>query len=183
MKPHKETNLMALTPAVGPNDHTQGPNHAPVTLVEYGDFQCPDCGVAYAIVQELQKDMGERLRYVFREFPLTDIHRHAEAAAEAAEAAGAQGKFWPMYDLLFRHQQALRDQDLRYYAEKIGLDMERFEHDLIAHVYRERIRKDMAGGLRGGVQGTPTFFINGVRHDDSYDLETLTDALEEASKR
>jgi protein-disulfide isomerase len=170
-----------LTPAVGPQDHTQGPDDAPVTLVEYGDFQCPDCGVAYAIVQELQKDMGGRLRFVFREFPLTDIHRHAEAAAEAAEAAGAQGKFWQMHDLLFRHQQALRDQDLRHYAQRIGLDMAAFERDLSRHVHAERIREDLAGGLRGGVPGTPTFFINGVRHDDSYDLETMTDALEAAA--
>ncbi len=172
-----------LDPPVGPGDHAQGRDDAPVTLVEYGDFQCPDCGVAYAVVQELQKDMGDRLRFVFREFPLTDIHRHAGAAAEAAEAAGAQGKFWEMYDLLFRHQQALRDRDLLLHAEKIGLDRARFERDLAEHAHAERVRKDLAGGGRGGVAGTPTFFINGVRHDDSDDLATLSDALEEAAGR
>ena len=170
-----------LSPPVGPDDHVQGPDDAPVTLVEYGDFQCPDCGVAYSIVQELQKDMSNRLRFVFREFPLTDIHRYAEAAAEAAEAAGAQGKFWEMHDLLFRHQQALRDQDLRHYAQKIGLDMGKFEQSSASHAEAAHIRADQVSGVRSGVQGTPTFFINGVRHDDSYDLETLTDALEQVA--
>lgn len=166
-----------LVPPVSGDDYAQGSDNAPVTLVEYGDFQCPDCGIAYSIVRELQAQMGSRLRFVFREFPLTDLHRHAEAAAEAAEAAGAQGQFWAMHDRLFEHQQALREKDLLFYAEEIGLNLEQFQSALSEHAYAARVRAELAGGLRSGVRGTPTFFINGMRHDDSYDLETLSAAI------
>ena len=169
------------TPVSVDRDHIQGPADAPVTLVEYGDFECPYCGAAYPIVKEAQARMGDRLRFVFRNFPITTSHLHAEHAAEAAEAASAQGKFWPMHDLLFENQRRLRDRDLRDYAEQLGLDVERFAKEMADHVYADRVHDDFIGGVRSGVNGTPTFYINGARHDDSYDVETLVAALERAA--
>jgi protein-disulfide isomerase len=125
--------------------------------------------------------MAERLRFVFRNFPITTSHPHAERAAEAAEAAGAQGKFWPMHDLLYENQRRLLDQDLRAYGEQLELDLERFGRELAEHVHAERVREDFMSGVRSGVNGTPTFYINGARHDDSYDIETLLAALERAA--
>ena len=159
----------------------QGPLDAPVTLVEYGDYECPYCGEAYPIVKDLQAAAGRRLRFVFRNFPHHDVHPHAEHAAEAAEAAGAQGKFWEMHDLLYEHQRHLADDDLHAYAEELGLDVERFDKELAEHVHAARVREDFMGGVRSGVNGTPTFFINGVRHDDSYDAEVLLEAIERAA--
>jgi protein-disulfide isomerase len=167
-----------LATPVGPErDHIQGPADAPVTLVEYGDYECPYCGGAYPIIKEVQARMGDRLRFVFRNFPITTSHPHAEQAAEAAEAAGAQGRFWEMHDLLFENQKRLRDEDLRAYAERIGLDLERFDKELSEHVHAPRVREDFMSGVRSGVNGTPTFFINDVRHDDGYDVDTLLAAL------
>jgi protein-disulfide isomerase len=148
-----------------------------VTLVEYGDYECPYCGAAYPIVKEAQSRLGDRLRFVFRNFPITTAHPHAEQAAEAAEAAAAQGKFWEMHDLLYENQRSLGDADLHAYAEALGLDVERFDKELSEHVYAPRVREDFMSGVRSGVNGTPTFFINGHRHDDSYDLDTLLAAL------
>jgi protein-disulfide isomerase len=162
-------------------DHIQGPADAPVTLVEYGDYECPACGASYPIIKELQARMGERLRFVFRNFPLTTVHPHAEQAAEAAEAAAAQGKFWPMHDLLYENQRHLRDRDLSAYAEKVGLGVEPFEQQLAEHVQAGRVHEDFLSGVRSGVNGTPTFYINGRRHDDSYELQTLLAALERAA--
>jgi protein-disulfide isomerase len=162
-------------------DHFQGPADASVTLVEYGDYQCPYCGAAYPIIKEVQERMGERLRFVFRNFPISTSHAHAEQAAEAAEAAAAQGQFWPMHDLLYENQQRLGDEDLHSYAETLGLDIELFDRELAEHVHAARVREDFMSGVRSGVNGTPTFYINGVRHDDSYDLETLLGALERAA--
>jgi protein-disulfide isomerase len=162
-------------------DHIQGAPDAPVTLVEYGDYECPYCGAAYPIVKEAQARMGSRLRFVFRNFPITTSHPHAERAAEAAEAGASQGSFWEMHDLLYENQKHLRDEDLRSYAERLGLDLERFDRELAGRVYAERVHEDFMGGVRSGVNGTPTFYINGVRHDDSYDLETLVAALDEAA--
>jgi len=159
-------------------DHIQGPADAAVTLVEYGDYECPYCGAAYPIIKQVQARMGERLRFVFRNFPITTSHPHAEQAAEAAEAAATQGRFWPMHDLLFEHQKNLGDRDLRAYAEQLGLDLERFDKELAGHVHAARVHEDFMSGVRSGVNGTPTFYINGARHDDSYDLETLLVALE-----
>jgi protein-disulfide isomerase len=170
-----------LTVPVSDRDHVEGPADAAVTLVEYGDYECPYCGAAYPILKEIQARMGERLRFVFRNFPITTSHPHAERAAEAAEAAGAQGKFWPMHDLLYENQRRLRDQDLRAYGEQLELDLERFGWELAEHVHAERVREDFMGGVRSGVNGTPTFYIEGVRHDDSYDVETLLTALERAA--
>jgi protein-disulfide isomerase len=162
-------------------DHIQGPAYAPVTLLQYGDYECPYCGAAYPIIKEAQSRMGDRLRFVFRNFPITTSHPHAEQAAEAAEAAATQGKFWQMHDLLYENQRRLRDQDLRAYAEKLGLDIERFDEELAEHVHAARIHEDFLSGVRSGVNGTPTFYINGARHDDSYEIETLIGALERAA--
>jgi protein-disulfide isomerase len=176
-----EWEAVLAMPVSEDRDHIQGPADAAVTLVEYGDYECPYCGAAYPIVKEVQARMGERLRFVFRNFPITTSHPHAEQAAEAAEAAATQGRFWPMNDLLFQNQRHLRDRDLRAYAEKLGLDVERFDEELAGHVHAERVREDFMSGVRSGVNGTPTFYINGVRHDDSYELETLLAALERAA--
>ena len=172
----------ALTMAVTEDrDHIQGPADAAVTLVEYGDYECSYCGAAYPVIKEVQSRMGERLRFVFRNFPITTSHPHAEQAAEAAEAAATRGRFWEMHDLLYENQTRLRDPDLRAYAERLGLDVERFDRELAEHVHRPRVREDFMSGLRSGVNGTPTFYINGARHDDSYDIETLLAALERAA--
>jgi protein-disulfide isomerase len=159
-------------------DHVQGSADAPATLVEYGDYECPYCGASYPIVKEVQAAMGDRLRFVFRNFPISTSHPHAEQAAEAAEAAAAQGRFWEMHDLLYEHQSRLEDQDLRGYAEGLGLDVERFDRELADHVHAARVRDDFMSGVRSGVNGTPTFYVNGVRHDDSYDRDTLLAALQ-----
>ncbi len=170
-----------LSVPVGERDHVQGPADAPVTLVEYGDYECPYTGRAYPIVKEVQRTLGDQLRFVFRNFPLTEIHPHAELAAEAAEAAGAQGKFWEMHDLLFEHQRALDASHLPGYGSQLGLDLARFERDLAGHAYAPRVREDLVSGARSGVEGTPTFYINGRRHDGGHDAETLVRALRDAT--
>jgi protein-disulfide isomerase len=162
-------------------DHIEGPADAAVTLVEYGDYECPYCGAAYPIVKEVQTRMGDRLRFVFRNFPIVTTHPRAELAAAAAEAAAAQGQFWPMHDLLYENQRRLGDRDLRSYAEQLGLDVERFDAEMAEHVHAARVREDFMSGVRSGVNGTPTFYVDGVRHDGSYDLETLLAALEGAT--
>ena len=168
-------------PVTEDRDHIQGPPDAPVTLVQYGDYECPYCGAAYPIIKEVQVQMGEKLRFVFRNFPITTSHPHAERAAEAAEAAASQDKFWEMHDLLYENQRNLRDQDLRGYAEKLGLDVELFDKELAEHVHAERVHEDFMSGVRSGVNGTPTFYINGARHDDSYETQPLLAALEGAA--
>jgi protein-disulfide isomerase len=172
----------ALTvPVSEGRDQVQGPADAVVTLVEYGDYECPYSGAAYPIIKELQARMGSRLRFVFRNFPITPAHPHAEQAAEAAEAAAAQGKFWEMHDVLYENQRHLGDQDLRAYAESLGLDAERFDKELAEHVHAGRVREDYTSGLQSGVGGTPTFYINGEQHSGSYELEPLEAALERAA--
>lgn len=162
-------------------DHCLGPDHAPVTLVEYGDFECPYCRRAHPLVQGVIRYLGENLRFVFRHFPLAEAHPHSLHAAEAAEAAGAQGKFWEMDDMLFRHQDALEDEDLIMYAAKLGLDFQRVSQELAAGTYTKRVRDDFRGGVRSGVNGTPTFFINGYRYDGNWTnanefIQALTEA-------
>jgi protein-disulfide isomerase len=171
-----------LTLPVDPaRDHIQGPDGAAVTLVEYGDFQCPHCGRAYPIIQAVQKTMGKQLRFIYRHFPISDEHPDAVAAAEASEAAGAQGKFWEMHDLLFEHQKALDEESLAGYARQLGLDLDRFTREMREHAYGERIKEDFASGLRSGVNGTPTFFINGERYDMPWEPEEwLLRAVQEA---
>jgi protein-disulfide isomerase len=162
-------------------DHTQGPMDAPVTLLEYGDYECPYCGAAYPIVKQVQARMGERLRFVFRNFPIATSHPHAEQAAEAAEAAAAQGRFWEMHDFLYEHQRHLETADLHAYAEELGLEVDRFDRELAEHAHAARVREDFMSGVRSGVNGTPTFYVNGKRHDSSYDIDTLLSALERAA--
>jgi protein-disulfide isomerase len=172
----------ALTlPVTQDRDHSQGSPDAAVTLVEYGDYECPYCGAAYPIVKALQEAMGEELRFVFRNFPISTSHPHAEQAAEAAEAAAAQDRFWPMHDLLYENQQRLETEDLLGYAGTLGLDVDRFERDLAEHVHASRVREDFMSGVRSGVNGTPTFYVNGVRHDASYEFEPMLDALRRAA--
>jgi protein-disulfide isomerase len=154
-----------LQPAVGPDDYVQGPEDAPVTLVEYGDFECSYCGQAYPIVKALQQRLGQGLRFAFRHFPLTEVHPHAAHAAEAAEAAGAAGRFWAMHDVLYEHQQRLDDPALAAYADAIGLDAARIAEALADGTYAPQVREDFMSGVRSGVNGTPAFFINGVRWD------------------
>jgi protein-disulfide isomerase len=177
-----ETASARLTLPVSERDHRQGPADAAVTLVEYGDYECPYCGAAYPIVKAVQQHLGERLRFVFRNFPLSQVHPHAEHAAETAEAAAAQGAFWAMHDTLFEQQRQLDDDHLARYARDLGLDLGRFEQELAAHAHAGRVREDFLSGVRSGVNGTPTFFINGLRHDDSYDLDTLLGALARAEQ-
>jgi protein-disulfide isomerase len=172
--------MAKLTPPVSERDHVRGSPHAPVTLLEFGDYECPYCGAAHPIVRRVQQRIGDRMRFVFRHFPLVQVHPHAETAAEAAEAAGAQGMFWEMYDALFEHQYALDDLHLIEYATEIGLDVARFQLEVASHVHAARVREDYLSALRSGANGTPTFFINGQRHDGSYDEQTLVSALEAA---
>jgi len=173
----RRDNRAQLTVPVGPRDHATGPHDAPVTLVEYGDFQCPHCGRAYPIVKDIVRTLGAKLRFVFRNFPLTRIHPEAEHAAEAAEAAGAQGAFWQMHDRLFERQFALDDDHLIEYATELGLNAERIRGELEAGTYAGRVRDDFMSGVKSGVNGTPTFFINGVRYDESWDRDSLLGAL------
>jgi protein-disulfide isomerase len=171
-----------LSMAVGSRDHIQGLATAPVTLVEYGDFECPYCGAAYPIVKELQRHLGTRLRFVFRNFPLTTVHPHAQQAAEAAESAGAQGRYWPMHDMLFEHQGSLTDEALVGYARALDLDTTRFADEMRRHYYIPHVHEDVDSGIDSGVSGTPTFYINGVRHDAPYNLETLLAAVSVAAR-
>ena len=171
-----------LTVPVSERDHAQGPSDAAVTLVEYGDYQCPYCGAAYPVVKDVQRQMGDRLRFVFRNFPIRTSHPHAEGAAEAAEAAGAQGKFWEMHDMLYEHQAMLDQGHLQRMAEQVGVDGERFKEDMAERRYEKRVRDDFMSGVRSGVNGTPTFFINGVRYDGRVDAARLVRALEQAAE-
>ena len=158
-------------------DHFQGSAEAPIKLLEYGDYECPFCGDAHAVVKEIQRRLGDDLLFAFRNFPLNNIHPHAEHAAEAAEAAGAQGNFWGMHDRLFENQSELDDEDLAVYATDLSLDATRLVREIGAGVYAPRIREDFKSGVRAGVNGTPTFFINGERYDGSRDLKEMLNAL------
>jgi protein-disulfide isomerase len=171
-----------LTPPVSDRDHINGPDDAPVTLVEYGDYECPYCGMAYPVVKSAQRALGDQLRFVFRNFPLAEAHPHARIAAQAAEAAGAQGKFWEMHDMLFEHQKALETEDLASYADSLGLDSVRFLRELQAGVYEKRVREDFRSGVRSGVNGTPTFFVNGSRYDGDWaNANEFIEVLREAA--
>ncbi len=178
-----EALIVDLAAPVDPDrDHVRGPAQAPVTIVEYGDFQCPYCGLAESVVRELLTGSGE-VRYVWRHLPLTDVHPFAQLAAEAVEAAARQGAFWPMHDLLLEHQDALTVHDLTGYATDLGLDVDRFSHDLGTDAAAARIAEDVDTADLSGVSGTPTFFINGRRHHGAYDIGTLTTAVRDARAR
>jgi protein-disulfide isomerase len=172
-----------LTLQVGDRDHIEGPPEAPLVLVEYGDYQCPYCGAAYPIVKKVQEDLGPKLRFVFRNFPITNAHPHAEWAAETAEAAAAQGKFWEMHDHLYENQGSLGDEAFfSKYETKLKLDVTKLQREVAKHAYSARIEEDFSSGVRSGVNGTPTFFINGVRYDGYPGVGPLVSALREAEK-
>jgi protein-disulfide isomerase len=168
-------------PVLEQRDHIRGPTDAPLTLVEYGDFECPFCGAAYPIVKQVLAVMAGQLRFVFRHFPMTTVHPRSELAAEAAEAAGAQGMFWEMHDMLFEHQDRLALPWLRSHAAALALDLDLFDRDLATRAHAARVREDFLSGVRSGVNGTPTFFINGVRYDGSWEFASLLAALSRAA--
>ena len=171
-----------LTLPVSPaRDHIRGPVNAPVTLVEYGDYECPYCAAAHPIVNATLAQAGGVVRFVFRHFPLTTIHPHAEMAAEAAEAADAQGRFWDMHDTLYANQQQLDGPALLAYASALGLDIKRFGNAVAGHVHLPKVSEDFISGVRSGVNGTPAFFINGERHDGSWDYPSLAMAVQQAA--
>ena len=172
-----------LAAAVNPSDHHLGPSHAPVTVVEYGDFECPNCKQAAPAVKLLLERFPGRLRVVWRHFPLEEVHPHALHAALAAEAAAGQGKFWPMHDLLFENPHHLKLPQLRDYAQRLELDIVRYDADMADTVYLQRIREDIAGANASGVRSTPTFFLNGVIQDVSFGLEALFKQAEAALRR
>jgi protein-disulfide isomerase len=162
---------------IRPLDHAHGLEFAPYTLVEYGDYECPDCGRLYLILRDLQSDIASRLRVVFRHYPLSGIHHHAQQAAEAAEAAGAQGKFWEMHTLLFERQTALHTKDLIRYAGELNLDVPRFRDELKNQTYKDNVRADFIAGVQNGVYSTPGLFLNSVRYDNDWDRESLQSLL------
>ncbi len=165
------------------NDHVRGPGDALVTLVEYGDFECPYCGQAERVIRELLSSFGDELRYVWRHLPLNDVHPSAQLAAEAAEAAGAQGQFWEMYNLLLEHQDRLSPRDIGGYAEELGLDLERFWAEIRKHEHAARVAHDVSSADSSGVSGTPSFFVNGRRYQGAYDIDTLTGVVRAARGR
>jgi len=163
---------------IAKRDHVRGSADASILLVEYGDFECPQSGAAYPMLQDAQRELGADLRIVFRNFPLRSEHPRAQRAAEAAEAAAAQGRFWEMHNLLYEHQRALSDRHLRDYAAALGLDVVRFDYELAARVYAKRVREDVSGGVKNGVERTPTFFVNGVRYEGALNLPEILKTLE-----
>lgn len=165
---------------VSAEDHIQGDEKAAITLVEYGDYECPYCGTAYSIVKRIQKHFGSRLRFVFRNFPLVESHPHAGIAAITAEFAATQNKFWEMHDILYEHQENLDIPDLLGYAKKLSLSATDLQVAIEKETFNEKIKKDFIGGVRSGVNGTPTFFINGIRFNDSFEYENLLSALTKA---
>jgi len=176
--------LVDLYDDVNPeHDHVRGADDAPVTLVEYGDYQCPYCGQAEVVIRQLLDSFGDELRYVWRHLPLEDVHPNAQRAAEAAEAASAQGRFWAMHDTLLTHQDELSPRDLRRHAASVGLDVDRFAEDLRTREHAERVADDVRSADASGVTGTPTFFVNGQRHQGAYDVPTLTQAVRAARSR
>ena len=179
MDPHHKFELAVPVSAA---DHTLGASHAPVTIVEYGDFECPNCKQAAPAVKHLLTRFAGRLRVVYRHFPLEEVHPHALHAALAAESAAGQGKFWQMHDLLFENQSHLKPNQLRGYAERLELDMVRFDSDMRAEPYLQRVREHIEGGSLSGVRATPAFYINGKIHDVSFGLQHLAEGIERALK-
>jgi formate-nitrite transporter family protein len=171
-----------LVKSVNEDDHTRGPGDAAVILVEYGDFECEDCAAAYLMLMELLDEAGDQVCFIYRHFPMSQVHPNAQRAAEAAEAAASQESFWEMHDMLFANQDALDDDSLRNYAEKIGLDMERYDQEIDNELHADRVRDDFLSGVRSGVNGTPTFFINGERFDGPASKAGLLDAIENAAQ-
>jgi protein-disulfide isomerase len=175
--------VVTLAVAPEPTDHSRGSEHAPVTLLEYGDFECPNCKVAVQTPKLLLDRFPNRIRFIFRHFPLQDAHPHALMAAEVSETAAAQGKFWEMHDLLFENQPHLKDRDLHRYASEIGLDLARYTAEMDDHIYLQKVREHVAGGRRSHIRATPTFFVDGVVQDTSYGMQALHDAVAAAVRR
>ncbi len=170
---------MPLKPAVNEDDHIQGSKDVPVELVEYGDYECPHCGRAYPIIKNIQAKMGDKLKFVFRNFPLAESHPNAIAAAIATEAADLQGKFWEMHDLIYEHQRSLSVDSLLNYAQELELDMHRFSKDFSDKQSLAKVEEDFESGIRSGVNGTPSFFINGDKYEGDWSEETLLSVLME----
>jgi len=177
--PHAAT--LAVAPE--PTDHCQGSLHARVVLVEYGDFECPSSKVAVQTPKLLLEQFPNRIRFIYRHFPLEDAHPHARMAAEASEAAAAQGQFWAMHDLLFEHQAHLKDRDLYRYAGSLGLDLARYTAEMDDHIYLQKVREHEDGGRRNHIRATPAFFLNGVVQDISFGMQGLHDAVAHAVRR
>jgi protein-disulfide isomerase len=180
MNPYRPPRL--VLPVNENRDHVRGPAGAPVSLVEYGDYECPFCGQAYPVVEELLRQLQDAMEFAYRHFPLTQVHPHAQMAAEAAEAAGAQDRFWDMHHVLFTHQNALDTPYLIRYAELLGLDLNAFRRDLALHRHAPKVREDFLSGVRSGVNGTPTFFINNVRYDGPHDFASMFRVLSEVAE-
>jgi len=164
---------------VSERDHFRGNLEAPITLLEYGDYECPDCFHAAPIVNELRRDFGDRLRFVFQHFPNSTIHPHASVAAQGAEAAGAQGKFWEMHDVLYKHQKDLIDHDITHFALMIGIEPYRFEAEISSQRYAPRVAEDYQSGVSSGVKGTPTFFINGLRYRGTAEKDAMAQSIQQ----
>jgi protein-disulfide isomerase len=169
--------MSSLTIPVSEEDHAQGSPRAAVTLLEYGDYQCPYCGQAYPIIKDVQAAMGPKLRFVFRNFPLTQAHPYAELAAEAAESAAVDEKFWEMHDALYKNQLMISEDGVVEIARKLGLNLSRFVEDIRTRKFINHVRKDFMGGVKSGVNGTPCFFINGKRYDRPWDYDSLSNSL------
>lgn len=170
---------ISLKPPVSSTDHLQGTNEATIEIVEFGDFQCPDCGAAYPVIKNIQQIFGKQIKFVYRNLPLTDIHRYAMMAALAAEAAGHQHKYWEMHDLIFEHQRELDENLLYQLSEQLGLDAEKFKHDLKSHAFEQKINQDISSAEDSEVPGTPTFFVNGKMFDGG--AEDLLAVLREST--
>ncbi len=170
--------MTPLRTRIGPEDHVVGPGDAPIQMLEYGDYECPFCGGAFAEVEKVRRTLADVLLFAYRHFPLSRVHPHAMLAAEAAEAAAAQGRFWDMHAILFLNQSTLEADDLVGFADELDLDIDRFAADLSGHRFLPKVRRDFLSGARTGVNGTPTFFINGHRHDGPFDADALIDALQ-----
>ncbi|HEY5263562.1 MAG TPA: DsbA family protein [Steroidobacteraceae bacterium] len=181
MNPTSHAHTLAVQPE--PTDHVQGSLHARVTLMEYGDFECPSCKVAAATPTLLLERFPNKIRFIFRHFPLQEAHPHALLAAEASEAAAGQGKFWPMHDLLFRNQAHIKDKDLHRYAAELGLDLARYVAEMDDHIYLQKVREHIDGGQRSHIRATPTFFVNGVVQDISFGMKALHEAVAAAVAR
>ncbi len=181
MNPHPHTISLAVPPE--PTDHFLGSEHARITLLEYGDFECPSCKVAVQTPKLLLERFPNRIRFIFRHFPLEEAHPHALMAAEASEAAAAQGKFWPMHDVLFQNQAHLKERDLYRYAGELGLDLARYTAEMDDHIYLQKVREHAQGGRRSHIRATPTFFLDGVVQDISFGMQALHDAVAAAVRR
>ena len=171
---------MSLAMPLEPTDHSQGSEHARIVVVEYGDFECPGCKVAATTPKLLLEKFPNKVRFIYRHFPLQEAHPHAVLAAEASEAAAAQGKFWPMYDMLFQNQAHLKDKDLHRFAADLGLDMARYTAEMDDHIYLQKVREHIEGGRRSHIRATPTFFLDGVVQDVSFGMKPLHDAVASA---